>query len=148
MADTCYGNEAAAGGRLFNFDALQAEVMRLAEAARDYLAGARIAYGEADAGGDPAGHLAATCETTRLVTRLGFCLAWLLARRAVQSGELAAETAAGEGQWRLGGREVCLAGPVAGSGDAAALPRGLADLLDHSAELYRRIERLDRGLDG
>ena len=45
--------------------------------------------------------------------------------------------------WRLGGREVCLAGPTAGP-----LPPALAALLDRSARLYARIDRLDRQLAG
>jgi regulator of CtrA degradation len=128
-----------------HFDALQGEVRRLAEAARDYLAAARIDGG--GAGVDPVRQLAVTCEATRLVSRLGFCLAWLLARRAVQSGELTGEAAASDPSWRLGGRETCLAERTSDPATTAALPRGLAELLERSGDLYRRVERLDRGLD-
>ena len=58
------------------------------------------------------------CETTRLVSRVGFCLAWLLGRRAVLSGEVAPETA-GDGCWRLGGQDICLTEPT----QPAPLPR-------------------------
>ena len=145
MADRREGEEATAGGHLVLFDALQGEVTRLAEAARDYLAAER----DDTVSGDPVRHLIATCEATRLVSRLGYCIAWLLARRAVQSGEIAPGAAAAVGGLgRLGGREVCLTEPSPGDGGTAELPYGLAELLERSAVLYRRVERLDRALDG
>ncbi len=148
MAGTRDGERVVApSGGLLHLEGLHGEVMRLAEAARDYLAAAQ--GGQADVAGDPGRHLAVACETTRLVSRLGFCLAWLLARRAVQAGELAGEAAAASGgSWRLGGREVCLAESSLGPADTAALPCRLAELLERSADLYRRVERLDRALDG
>ena len=49
-----------------------------------------------------------------------------------------------DGSWRLGGRDVCLAElPVTN-----VLTPPLAHLLERSADLYRRIDRLDRQLDG
>jgi regulator of CtrA degradation len=146
MADRRAGEqEATEGGHMVPFDALQGEVARLAEAARDYLAAER----DGTLSGDPVRHLIATCEATRLVSRLGYCIAWLLARRAVQSGEIAHEAAAAVGGLgRLGGREACLAEPPPGDGGAAELPSGLAELLERSVVLYRRVERLDRALDG
>jgi regulator of CtrA degradation len=124
--------------RLLHLDALYNEALGLAEAAHAYImasppVGAR----------EPLRQLIDSCETTRLVSRVGFCLAWLLARRAVQSGEMPASEAL-DGSWRLGGRDICLEElPV-----TAVLAPSLARLLERSASLYRRIDRLDRQLDG
>lgn len=124
--------------RLLHLDALYAEALSLAEAAHAYIATAPVSPSR-----DPLHQLVDSCEATRLVSRVGFCLAWLLARRAVQSGEVPAVDAL-DGSWRLGGREVCLAELPC----PASLPPALARLLERSASLYRRIDRLDRQLDG
>jgi regulator of CtrA degradation len=124
--------------RPFRFDALHAEALELALAARAYVAAQAASPPEGD--GDVLARLAA-CETTRLVSRVGFCLAWLLARRAAAAGEPEPEGADAEG-WRLGGREVCLAGSAARPG---TLPLPLAE---RSARLYARVDRLDRQLAG
>lgn len=144
MLGTRNGEEVAAARGVLHFDGLQAEAMRLAEAARDYLLTAGM-HDARHADGDPVRHLATARETTRLVSRIGYCIAWLLARRAALAGEVAVD---GESSWRLGGREVCLAEPDPGELGAAALPHRLAELLGRSADLYRRLERLDRALDG
>jgi regulator of CtrA degradation len=127
--------DAAAGLRVARVDPLYREALALAEAARDYIGAGALAE-DADAGL----RLAVACETTRLVSRVGFCMAWLLGRRAVLSGEVAPEAADGA-CWRLGGRNICLAEPP-----SAALPRALAELLARSDRLYRRIDRLDSQL--
>ena len=128
--------DATAGLRVARVDPLYREALALAEAARDYIGAGALAE-DADAGL----RLAVACETTRLVSRVGFCIAWLLGRRAVLSGEVAPE-AAGDERWRLGGRDVCLAEPA----PSAALPRALTELLARSDRLYRRIDRLDSQL--
>lgn len=126
-------------GRVLPMDALYREAVGLAEAARGYLDS-----GPARDARDPAAHLAVARETTRLVSRLGYSLAWLLARQAVQAGEITPEDAARGERWRLGGRSVCLAG----DGDPEGrLPHELAELLGRSDGLYRRLDRLDRQLE-
>ena len=128
--------DAAAGSRVARVDPLYREALALAEAAHDYMGGGRL-----DEDADAGQQLAIACETTRLVSRVGFCLAWLLGRRALLSGEMAPE-GAGDERWRLGGRDICLVEPP----KAASLPSRLAELLARSDRLYRRIERLDSQL--
>jgi len=135
-----FPEDVAAGprvARVARVDPLYREALVLAEAARDYIGAGALVDDDADAGL----RLAIACETTRLVSRVGFCLAWLLGRRAVLSGEVAPETA-GDGRWRLGGRDVCLTEPTR----PAPLPRALTELLVRSDRLYRRIDRLDSQL--
>ncbi len=78
-------------------------------------------------------------ETMRLTTRLTQAMAWLLAQRAVMTGELSAEQAASE-DYALGAQALCLADDAA----PPPLPPRLQDLMDRSASLYRRVDRLDR----
>jgi regulator of CtrA degradation len=111
------------------------EAVGLAVETRDYL---REARGEA--GGTPELAMRWSLEVTRISTRIGECIAWLLARRAVQAGELDAREARAE-PWRLGAPAVCL------GGDADGLPTRLRELGARSGELYRRIARLDALLD-
>ena len=125
--------DAAAGSRVARVDPLYREALAIAEAARDYIGG-----GALDEDANAGLRLAIACETTRLVSRLGFCLAWLLGRRAVLSGEMAPEAADDE-RWRLGGRDICLVELP----QVASLPVRLAELLARSDRLYRRIDRLD-----
>ena len=82
-------------------------------------------------------------ELSRVSARLGYCTAWLLTRRAVQAGELSREEAV-EPRWRLEGQEVCTRPPL----DAGQLPERLLALSERSLAVYRRVERLDRQLDG
>jgi regulator of CtrA degradation len=79
------------------------------------------------------------CEMMRLTTRLTHVMAWLLAQRAVQNGELTPLEAAGEA-FALGGHEICLS-RLAGIEEIA--DRWLLTLLDRSERLYLRVERLD-----
>jgi regulator of CtrA degradation len=123
-------------------DGLLNETLRLALQARAYIAES----GRPDAGGDEASltPLVEACELSRLAARLGFCVAWLLARRAVHEGELTADEASGPG-WRLEGRAICL---DTGSEAPGELPPALVDMLEQSRALYLRVARLDRRLDG
>ncbi len=79
-------------------------------------------------------------ETMRLTTRLTQAMAWLLAQRAVQQGELSQIQAVGP-EYALGGHDICL---DTGAVDPETLPEGLRSLLDRSLELYKRVDRLER----
>lgn len=82
--------------------------------------------------------LAYASESMRLTTRLMQAASWLLVQRAVREGEMSPREARDQ-KYRLGARTICgAAGDV-----AAALPDRLRLLLDESARLYERIDRLD-----
>lgn len=83
-------------------------------------------------------------ESMRVTTRLMQVASWLLVQRAVRDGDMARDDALHD-RYRLGSREVCLG---ACAGDVALLPPELADLLERSDSLYRRIARLDDVLFG
>ncbi|HAH08718.1 MAG TPA: DUF1465 domain-containing protein [Alphaproteobacteria bacterium] len=86
--------------------------------------------------------LAYAGESMRLTTRLMQIASWLLVQRAVSEGEMSEEEA-GREKYRLGAKEICLGRrPEA----ADVLPVKLVDLLDRSAQLYERVERLDVSL--
>jgi regulator of CtrA degradation len=78
-------------------------------------------------------------ESLRLTARLTRLMAWLLAERAVQRGEMSRADALAD-DFALSGRGVCLTRPD----DAASLPQPLLDLLADSERLYRRLMRLDQ----
>jgi regulator of CtrA degradation len=124
-------------------DGLLVETLRLAAQARAYLADAG---GETCDGSAHAGlcALVEACELNRLSARLGFSMAWLLTRHAVRMGELTADEAR-EPRWRLEGSEICLAAGPELPGEVS--PR-LAEMLDRSLALYRRVACLNRRLDG
>lgn len=84
--------------------------------------------------------LAYAGESMRLTTRLMQIASWLLVQRAVSEGEMTPEEAARE-KYRLGAKEICR-GRRAEVADV--LPGKLVDLLDRSATLYERVERLDQ----
>lgn len=79
-------------------------------------------------------------ETMRMTARLTQVMAWLLAQRAVQEGEIDQAQAVGA-EYALGGHDICL------ENDAAmdeSLPDGLRALLSRSLSLYERIDRLEQ----
>lgn len=79
------------------------------------------------------------CETMRLTARLTQIMAWLLAQRAVNAGEISQHDALGDHR-ALAELEICMADqPVI----AAAMPRQLLSLLERSRRLYVRVARLD-----
>jgi regulator of CtrA degradation len=88
---------------------------------------------------DPLDRLLLCRETMRLTARLTQIMAWLLAQRAVQEGEITQHEALG-GHDALATLAVCM---EEGGGEDAALPPPLADLLDRSRRLYVRVARLD-----
>lgn len=82
-------------------------------------------------------------ESMRLTTRLMQAASWLLVQRAVREGEMSARDAL-DPKYRLGARGICAA-----SGDRDPdLPLRLVALLDRSALLYDRIDRLDAQMLG
>ena len=78
-------------------------------------------------------------EMSRVTMRLTSIMAWLMARKAVISGQLDAEDA--EENYRVDGAEYCLAHY---EDLYATLPDYLADLLERSYALYLRVWRLDQ----
>jgi regulator of CtrA degradation len=84
--------------------------------------------------------LAYAGESMRLTTRLMQVASWLLVQRAILEGEMTPAQAA-QDKYRLGAREVCLAPPMEG---VELLPVRLLELLERSAQLYERVDRLDQ----
>ena len=84
--------------------------------------------------------LAYAGESMRLTTRLMQIASWLLVQRAVSENEMTPEEASRE-KYRLGAKEICR-GKRTDAGDV--LPAKLVELLDRSATLYERVERLDQ----
>jgi regulator of CtrA degradation len=86
--------------------------------------------------------LAYAGESMRLTTRLMQVASWLLVQRAVSEREMSADEAAKE-KYRLGAREICR-GRRSEAMDL--LPGKLVELLERSAHLYERVDRLDQAL--
>ena len=82
-------------------------------------------------------------ESSRLTTQLTQVMAWLMAQRAVHSGEMTLEEARSEAH-RLSATERCLADEGARN---AELPDGLRSLLRRSSRLFRRVAQLDSMMD-
>lgn len=78
-----------------------------------------------------------SCETMRHTTRLTQIMAWLLAQRAFQAGEITREEALGE-SYKLSAQDVCLE-----SVKDEQFPAALEKLLERSLNLYQRVQRLD-----
>lgn len=87
----------------------------------------------------PVERLRFCCETTRLTARLTQIMAWLLAQRAVQAGEIGRGDALGD-HCALADVDVCMDGEEAAT---AELPQRFISLLDRSRRLYIRVARLD-----
>ena len=84
--------------------------------------------------------LAYAGESMRLTTRLMQVASWLLVQRAVSEREMSADEAAKE-KYRLGAREICRGRRMEA---ADMLPAKLVELLERSAHLYERVDRLDQ----
>lgn len=111
-------------------DRLLAEALELAESTKLYL--------EARTGAEeiPLSELVHVREVGRITARLGFVVAWLLACKADQAGEL--EGMAGRDELcSLGGDQCCLDQPA-----VPEMPGRLQVLLERSASLYGRATRL------
>lgn len=112
------------------------ETMTLLVRARDYMS---YAVPSAEPGLLPAERLQISREAMRVTARLSHIMAWLLAQKAVQAGEISPMAAAAV--YRLDSDDL---GLMEGSPEgSAALPEGLRDLLDRSRALYVRVTRLD-----
>lgn len=83
--------------------------------------------------------LAQNRESFRLTSRLAQIVAWLLAQRAYQAGEISREEISTD-DYRLAGEGVCLDWQ---SADEYELPPPLVSLLGRSYDLYCRVRRLD-----
>jgi regulator of CtrA degradation len=122
-----------AGGTLF-FGKTYGEALGLVVEARDYLE-----RHEREDGLDlaPIARLQMCAETLRLTARLTRIMAWLLAQRAVASGEMSVEEALSE---PLDDFDICSAGA---EHEEIGLPPRLGELLGRSRLLYGRVARLD-----
>ena len=120
-------------------DRLQNEAKTLAEDARHILADQPTEASPDHVAG--LRRLEATAEMGRITTRIALAMSWILARKAVVHGELAAEEAR-QRQWRLERPQVIE--PVAIGEEQ---PEALGQLSARSVRLFDRIDRLDRQLD-
>jgi regulator of CtrA degradation len=85
----------------------------------------------------PMERLMMCAETLRLTARLTQIMAWLLAQRAVQCGEMSRDEALAE---PLAALHVCMDGE---DHEEGGLPPRLSGLLGRSRRLYVRVARLD-----
>jgi len=118
------------------FDRTYDETFDLLIEARDYIArGQQVDCQYVTVGGQAR----MAVETSRLTSRLTHVMAWLLARRAVQAGEITPAEAARppytlERSERLAGDDDPL---------GEVLPPALESLMERSQRLYVRVSRLD-----
>ena len=90
----------------------------------------------------PLARLLVSQETMRISCRLTQVMAWLLAQRAVQSGEISEHQALTD-EFSLGASQICLDERWL---DDERLPAALRRLMQRSLDVYRRVERLERML--
>ncbi|WP_374944790.1 DUF1465 family protein [Sphingomonas sp.] len=114
-------------------DSLYVEAMVLADEARAYFDEAGRAEREAL---DPLTRVTFSCESLKVTTRLMHIIAWLLTQRAVSAGELRPRDALDPSR-RLGDA------PVTDAPVLAALPARAQAMIAASADLHRRIAKLD-----
>lgn len=114
-------------------DSFYMEAMLLADEARCYFDEHGRSEREALS---PMSRVAFSCESLKVTTRLMHIIAWLLTQRAVHGGELSAGQAL-EPSRRLG------EAPVTDDDVSATLPANARALIAASADLYRRVARLD-----
>jgi regulator of CtrA degradation len=125
-------NESRVYARLI--DGLYVEAMVLADEARTYFDEGGRAERDALA---PMTRVGFSCESLKVTTRLMHVIAWLLTQRAVLAGELAQRDALDPSR-RLG------AAPESDAAATAQLPPMARQLVTGSAELQRRVARLDQ----
>lgn len=114
-------------------DTLYVDAMVLADEARSYFdQGGRV---DRDAL-DPIARVAFSCESLKVTTRLMHVIAWLLTQRAVDVGEMAPRDALDPSR-RLG------PAPQSEGEALEQMPLRARALIASSAELYRRVQRLD-----
>ncbi len=114
-------------------DTLYVDAMVLADEARSYFDEAGRLEREAL---DPMARVSFSCESLKVTTRLMHIIAWLLTQRAVDAGELRAADALDPSR-RLG------PAPVSEQHAVSSMPTQARALIAASAELYRRVARLD-----
>jgi regulator of CtrA degradation len=136
MTDETERNGLGAAGAPLFFRGTYEEAFDLLVEARNYVEHHVPAFKYSQ---DPPDRYAMTTETLRLTSRLTQVMAWLMAQRAVQEGEIE-EAEFVDDKYRLEGHDVCLKRAIEDMDD---LPDGLNDLMDRSYELYNRIMRLD-----
>jgi regulator of CtrA degradation len=126
-------------------DSLYVEAMVMADAARDYFTTQK------DDGRDTMAmivRLAFSCESLKVTTRLLHVIAWLMAQRGWQRGEID-DAAIGQSQYRLGEAAVTESAALVGFPFAArALIVASADLYDRVARLQARIHRAPEDREG
>lgn len=114
-------------------DVLYVDAMVLADEARSYF----DEGGRADRESlPPLTRVSFSCESLKVTTRLMHVIAWLLTQRAVGAGEMAPRDAL-DASRRLG------PAPISDVSAVAELPPRAKALIEASAELYRRVGRLD-----
>ncbi len=136
MSDERDSKTGRAGGTPLYFNGTYAEAFDLLVEARDYVERQVPAFRY---GANPPDPAVMAQETMRLTSRLTQVMAWLMAQRAVQEGEIE-EAEFVQDKYRLEGHEVCLKRAIEAMDD---MPEELSDLMDRSFELYNRIMRLD-----
>ena len=119
-------------------DSLHVEAMLLADEARSYFDEAGRAEREAL---DPLDRVGFSCESLKVTTRLMHIIAWLLTQRAVDAGELRPRDALHPSR-RLGEP------PISDPSAVAVLPPRARGLIRASADLHRRVARLDVAQEG
>ncbi|UCH75643.1 MAG: DUF1465 family protein [Rhodospirillales bacterium] len=124
-------------GASFYFRGTYDEAFDLLVEARNYVEHHVPAFRHSKNPPDPA---VMTKETMRLTSRLTQVMAWLMAQRALQEGEIEEDEFV-QDKYRLEGHEVCLKRVIEDMDD---LPDGLNDLMERSYDLYNRIMRLDK----
>ena len=118
-------------------DTLYVDAMVLADEARSYFDEAGRLEREAL---DPMARVSFSCESLKVTTRLMHIIAWLLTQRAVEAGELTLREALDPSR-RLG------TAPVTDIAVYAGLPTPAQALVKASADLHRRVARLDAALE-
>jgi regulator of CtrA degradation len=122
-------------------DGLYAEAMALAEEARAYF----DQIGAFDRQQmDAASRVFFSCESLKVTTRLMHVIAWLLVRRAVETGEMD-EAAAARPERRLGRAS---ATDLETESRLAKLPKQAVSLIQRSQALYERVARIEAGFVG
>jgi len=114
-------------------DTLYVDAMVLADEARSYFDEAGRLEREAL---EPMARVSFSCESLKVTTRLMHIIAWLLTQRAVDAGELRPSDALDPSR-RLG------PAPVSEATAVSVMPVQARSLIAASAELYRRVARLD-----
>jgi regulator of CtrA degradation len=118
-------------------DGLYVETMLLADEARSYFDSTGRVMRDAL---DPLDRVIFSCESLKVTTRLMHVIAWLLTQRAMDAGEISSDAVLHPSR-RLGAPVMSDEAAVAKLPDEAQL------LVASSIDLYRRVERLDDGLD-